>query len=73
MFLHFHILGGSSHQPLVNATEKRIVLSYRLRSGMETTGIASQFAMQSMPICDVSSNMRRKHCDALLGYSTLLF
>jgi len=42
-------------------------------SGMEITGIASQFAMQSRPICDAISNMRRKHCDVLLGYSTLLF
>jgi len=44
-----------------------------LYTGMEITGIASQFAMQSWLICDASSNMRRKHCDALLGYSTLLF
>jgi len=44
---------------------------FTLQSGMEITGIASQFAMQSRPICDASSQMRRKHCDALLG--TLLF
>jgi len=35
---------------------------------MEITGIASQFAMQSRPICDASRHMRRKNCDALLGY-----
>jgi len=40
---------------------------------MEITGIASQFAMQSRPIRDASSNMRRKHCDALLGYSSLRY
>jgi len=32
--------------------------------GMEITGIASQFAMQSRPICDASSQMRRNNCDA---------
>jgi len=50
-----------------------------LKTGMEITGIASQFAMQrqfamqSRPICDASSHMRRNNCDALLGYSTLIF
>jgi len=43
----------------------RLALS---QSGMEITGIASQFAMQSRPICDASSNMRHNNCDALLGY-----
>jgi len=32
-------------------------LNLRLQSGMEITGIASQFAMQSRPICDASSHM----------------
>jgi len=32
--------------------------------GMEITGIASQFAMQSRPICDASSQMHRTNCDA---------
>jgi len=38
--------------------------SLELQPGMEITGIASQFAMQSRPICDASSNMRRNNCDA---------
>jgi len=33
-------------------------------SVMEITGIASQFAMQSRPICDTSCHMRRNNCDA---------
>jgi len=43
-----------------------------LYPGMEITGIASQFAMQSRPICDASS-MRRNNYHALLGYSTFIF
>jgi len=35
-----------------------------IKSRMEITGIASQFAMQSRPICDASSHMRRNNCDA---------
>jgi len=43
--------------------------------GMEITGIASQFAMQSRPICDTGSNMRRNNSDALglLGYARYYF
>jgi len=37
-----------------------------LWTGMEITGIASQFAMQSRPICDASSHIRRNNCDTLL-------
>jgi len=44
-------------------------------TGMEITGIASQFAMQIRPICDASCHkiMRRNNCDALMGYSVLIF
>jgi len=41
-------------------------------TGMEITGIASQFAMQSRPICDANGNMRRKHCDAYCHYFSSL-
>jgi len=38
--------------------------AYLPDAGMEITGIASQFAMQSRPICDASSQMHRTNCDA---------
>jgi len=41
------------------------------RPGMEITGIASQFAMQSRRICDASSHMRRNSCGALLDYTVV--
>jgi len=44
-----------------NSFDPHACMSY---TGMEITGIASQFAMQSRPICDASSNMRRNNCNA---------